>query len=138
MWYIGEHRWDQTAFVWEIEDRETYALVKLGTSRKDKRTNEYKNSNWSYVKFVADAYKHIAELQPKMRIVIKSGGISREPYVNHEISEREDGLVWGKYENIVVFAWAIHEYEDNQGSAGIDTPPVVEEANEEDSEAQPF
>lgn len=138
MWYIGEHRYPQTAFVWKIEDRETYALVTLGTSRKDKQTNEYKNSNWSYVKFVADAYKHISELELKMRIIVKSGGISREPYVDHKTSEREDGLVWPKYEGIVVFAWEPHEYEDNQGGTGIDTPPVVEEASEEDSEAQPF
>ena len=138
MWYIGEHRYSQIATVWEIEDHETYALVKLGTSRKDKRTGEYANSNWSYVRFVADAYKHISELEPKMRIVIKSGGISREPYVNHEISEREDGRVWPKYENIVVFAWGFYEYEDNQGNTGIDTPPVVEEAEEEESSDTPF
>ena len=134
---FGKSNYPQRATVWSVEDKGTYGIVRLSTSRKDKRTGEYANSTWSFVRFVGNAYKNIDKLEREMQISIV-GGISREPYVDPEISTRKDGRVWPKNESIVVFAWEIYEYEDNQGNTGIDTPPVVEEAEEEESSNTPF
>jgi hypothetical protein len=93
---------DAFAVVWEWEDKGKYALVKMGTSRKDKASGEYKNSNWSYVRFVGDAYKDIEgqDLQKKDRIIIRGGSFSREEY------ENTDGKrAWPKNAQITVFKW---------------------------------
>jgi hypothetical protein len=122
-WQIGENKYPQLAVVWEVEDHDTYAIVKLGTSRKDKKTNEYANSNWSFVRFVGEAYKGITEVPEKTRIVIKSGRISQEPYM-------KDGVrTWPKSPQITVFAWA--EVEQSGQPSKQDEPPVVEESSDE-------
>jgi hypothetical protein len=124
MWNIGENKYPQYAVVWEIDDKGTYAVVKLGTSRKDKKTDTYLNSNWSFVRFVGNAYKDIGELKEKDRIVIKSGGISQEPYLD------KDGVKkWPKNPGIVVFAWEFPQPSDGSPKRGtnMDTPPVVED-----------
>jgi hypothetical protein len=124
MWNIGENKYPQYAFVWEIEDKGSYALVKLGTSRKDKKADAYINSNWSFVRFVGNAYKDIDQLKEKDRIVIKAGGISQEPYFDKEGEKK-----WPKSAQIVVFAWEFPESSDGSPKRGanMDTPPVVED-----------
>jgi len=96
---IGKSDYDQQAVVWETEDKGKYALVKLGTSQKDKQSGEYINSNWSFVKFVGEAHKHIMEVEPKTRIIIKKGLISNASYM------KDGQKLYPKYPNIVVFAW---------------------------------
>ena len=118
-WQIGENKYPQQCVVWEKEDRDTYAIVKLGTSRKDKKSGEYANSNWSFVKFVGRAYEGIMDVPDKGRIVIKSGTISQEPYMKDNVK------TWPKSPQIVVFAW---EYpEDRASESEHNAPPIVEE-----------
>ena len=71
----------QRVVIWEVEDKGNYSLVKMGSSRKDKRSGEYANSNWSFVRFVGSAHEKAKELNPKDRIVLKGAGISQEPYM---------------------------------------------------------
>lgn len=124
-WNIGENKYPQIATLWEVEDKGSYAVGKLGTSRKDKRTDEYANSNWSFVRFVANAYPAILDVLPKTRIVIKSGQISQEPYM-------KDGVkTWPKNPNIVVFAFGYQE--DNSNSSNNSHEEFVEEEEEEES-----
>lgn len=124
MWNIGEHRYDQMATVWEIEDKDNYAIVKLGTSRKDKKTGEYVNSSW-FARFVGAAYPSILDVEPKTRIIIKQGGISQEPYLDKK-GEKQ----WPKNAQVVVFAWEEQSEENNSGGGSknkMDNPPAVED-----------
>jgi hypothetical protein len=120
-WQIGENKFPQFAFVWEKEDHDTYAIVKLGTSRKDKKTGDYVNSNWSFVRFVGNAYEGIMDVPDKTRIVIKSGRISSEPY-----QDKDGNRAFPKNPQIVVFAWDYPE--DKSESRNMDKPPVVEDS----------
>jgi hypothetical protein len=119
MLHLGKSEYDQSAFVWEITDKGSYALVKMSTSRKDKESGEYISSNWSFVRFVGKA-KNITEVEPKTRIVIKSGGISQEPYM------KDGEKTYPKNPQIVVFAWDYPEDNPNRNSS-MDTPPTVED-----------
>jgi single-stranded DNA-binding protein len=123
--YIGEHRYDQRATFWKIvEDKGTYAVVSLGTSKKDKEKN-WHNSNWSFCRFVGNAYKGLEELQEKDQIVIVSGLIDREPYVD------KDGVKqWPKNEKITIFAWKKYVPESEESS----DPPLMESDEEEPNE----
>ena len=123
---FGESKYAQFATVWEVEDKETYALVKFSTSRKDKKTDEYLNTSWSFVRFVGNAYNDDLLHMPKQtRIVIKSGGISNEPYI-----DKEGNKAWSKQPKVVVFAWGYPEGEAaSKGSSKrtLDAPPEVED-----------
>jgi hypothetical protein len=123
MIHIGESKYPQLATVWEVESKGSYALVKLGTSRKDAKTKEYVNSNWSFVRFVGSAAEHIGDVEKGKRIVIVSGGISLEPYMKDNVK------TWPKSPQIVVFAW---DYPDGEG------PVSSNHEDEEDSENIPF
>jgi hypothetical protein len=90
---------DQKCTFWKAEDKGTYALVSLSTSRKDKKSDEWKNSNWSFVRFVSKAYEKIDKLDEKDRIVIQAG-MSREKYKDKEGKE-----VWPSQPQMVVFNW---------------------------------
>jgi len=118
---IGESRYEQLATVWEVEDKGNYALVQMSTSRKDKESGKYINSNWGYVRFVSSAYEGITEVKPRTRIVIKQGGISQEPYM------KDGEKVWPKNPQIVVFAW---DYPEGRDIDKMDTPPAVADDDE--------
>lgn len=119
---IGESRYEQLATIWEVEDKGNYALVKMSTSRKDKESGDYINSNWSFVRFVGNAYEGITEVAPKTRIVIKQGAISLEPYM------KDGEKAWPKNPQIVVFAWDYPEGRDIDKA--MDTPPEVADDDE--------
>jgi hypothetical protein len=120
---IGENKYPQLAKVWEVEDKGTYAVVSLGTSRKDKKSDSYKNSNWKFVRFVGNAYEGIMELPLKSTIVIKSGTIDIEEY-----TDKDGNRAWPKQPKITVFAWEMPEPRDGESGGGsMDTPPVVED-----------
>ena len=116
MIYISDK---QFATVWEVTDEGNYSLVKMSTSRKDKKTGEYKNSNWSFVRFVGSAHEKASELKKQTLIVIKGGGISLEPYT------KDGEKAYPKSPQIVVFNFEYPEPKDE--SSRMDTPPVVEE-----------
>lgn len=120
-WQIGENKYPQQAIVWEKEDHGNYAVVKLGTSHKDKKSGEYLNSNWSFVRFVGDAYNDIMDIPDKTRIIIKSGRITQEPYMKDNVK------TWPKSPQITVFAWERLEPRNDQE---MDNPPTIEESEE--------
>lgn len=98
-WNIGKSEYDQIATFWKIkEDHDTWAVVALSTSHKDKN-KEWHNSNWNFVRFVGTAYKNIKTLKEKDKIVIKAGSISSEPY------EKDGKTEYPKTPQIAVFAW---------------------------------
>ena len=115
MIYISER---QFATVWEVEDKGNYSLVKMSTSRKDKDSGEYKNSNWSFVRFVGDAHKKANELSKKDRIVIKGGGISSEPYI------KDGEKMYPKNPQIVIFNWDFPTDVPTMHN-DMDAPPIV-------------
>jgi single-stranded DNA-binding protein len=100
-WSIGENKYPQIATFWKIaEDHDTWAVVSLSTSNKDKDKN-WHNSNWNFVRFVgAEAYKNLKTLNKQDKIVIKSGRISQEQY-----TDKDGKLQFPKNPQITVFAW---------------------------------
>ncbi len=116
----------QRATVWKIEDKGNYTLVQMSTSRKDKKSNTYKNSNWSFVRFVGEAHKKANLLERKSRIVLKGAGLSKEPYTDKDGKE-----VYPENPQFVVFNWEFQE----QGSPSQHTSS---EAVPEDEEIPDF
>ena len=105
-WKIGRDNRDfaQLAKVWEVDNHDSYAVVSLGTSTKNKKTEEYDNSNWRFCRFVGNAYNdELLELEKGTTIEIKSGLISRVPYM------KDGEKTYPKSEQIVIFAWGIPE-----------------------------
>jgi hypothetical protein len=126
MWNVGETKYPQFVTVWKVEDKQNYASVDVSTSRKDKKTGEYVNSNWKYVRFVGNAYNDDLVNMPKQtRIVIKAGGISSEPYV-----DKDGNKAWPKYPGIVVFAWEYPPERSGGNDSQNEEPPEVEETDE--------
>ena len=135
---------DQRCMVWDVEDKENYSLVRMSSSRKDKRSGEYVYSDWSFVKFVKDAYTKSLEVEPKTIIVLKGSGISNESYM-------KDGVkTWPKKPPMVVFNFELFEG-DGEGEEKpkskisskpkakkpkLDEPPQIEDEPEE--EGLPF
>jgi hypothetical protein len=117
--------------IWSVEDRETYSLVKMGSSRKDKRTNEYANTTWSFVRFVGAAHDKAKGLNEKDRIVLKGATVAQEPYM------KDGEKVWPKYPQITVFNFEPYVYENNE-DGGLDKPPVVEEDEDDSDDNMPF
>jgi hypothetical protein len=115
---------DQYAMIWKTEDKGNYHLVSMSTSRKDKKSGNYKSSNWAFVRFVGDAHDKVATLPEKTRILIKAGGISKESY------EQDGETKWPSNPNIVVFNFELPEKNSDTGK--LDTPPVVEEDSDEE------
>jgi len=119
----------QFATVWEVqEDNGNVALVRFTTSRKDKRDGKYKNTSWTYTRWLGDAYKKIDDLvealassdKNMVRVVIK-GGISREEY-----ETKEGERAWPKQPQLMVFNWEFAESYNDGSASGMDTPPQVE------------
>ena len=123
---------DQRFTVWKIEDKKTYALVNMSSSRKDKKTNKYHNSSWGFTRFFGSAYDQLSKLNvtEKTRILVKSGTLSREPYLD------ESGqTIYPKNTQFTVWDFEIYTPPAQQ-DRGMDTPPAVEEDPEQDLENQ--
>jgi hypothetical protein len=90
----------------------------MGSSRKDKSTGEYKNTTWSFGRFVGTAHSKITELGLKKDdvIVLKGATISQEMYM------KDGEKKWPQNPQITVFNWEHYEPEEER-----DSPPVVEE-----------
>jgi len=116
----------QRVTIWNIEMKENHALVRMGSSRKEKSSGEYKNSTWSFVRFVGRAFEKIDQLKEKDRIVLKGAGISQEPY-----TDKEGNIKYPKNPQIVVFNWEPFVPEGNSPSNG-DSAPIVTSSDDED------
>ena len=87
--------------VWEVDKKEHECVLTLGTSRKDKRTDEYLNSNWSSVHFVGDAFEKACRLERGDRITNVRLGLSWEPY------EKDGKKAYTKSPRMVVFDFEV-------------------------------
>jgi len=115
----------QKVTVWDLEDKGGYTLVRMSSSRYDKKEKEYFNSNWSFVRFVGTAHKKISSegLKREDRIVLKGAVFALEPYfVNGEKK-------YPKFPTITVFNW--ERPSDDKDSGGGYKPPVVESDDDE-------
>jgi hypothetical protein len=108
----------QRVRIWEVEDKGKYSVVKMGSSRKDKTSGEYKNTTWSFVRFVGTAHNNISEFGLKKDdvIVLKGANISQEPYM------KDGEKKYPQNPQITVFNWQHYAPDEER-----DTPPVVEE-----------
>jgi hypothetical protein len=124
-------KYPNRATVWEIEDHETWANVKISSSRRDKRItegNQYINTNW-FATFVGDAHNKISELKKGMRIEIVSGTVSQEPYM-------KDGVkTYPKSPKVTIFDFSILSRSEG-GNSGFDKAPAVDAS--EDDQNIPF
>jgi len=115
---------DQFVTIWKVEEEENRSTVTMSSSRKDKKTGEYHNSNWSFVSFVGEAHKKIQKegLAEKAKIRV-NGSFNWEPYL------KEGVKTWAKNPRIVVFGYSLPEEKESSGK--MDTPPIVEEDDSE-------
>ena len=114
----------QRVKIWAIEKRDRYALVRMGSSRKEKSSGDYKNSTWSFVRFVGNAFEKIDDLKERDTIVLKGAGISQEPY------EKDGETRYPKNPQIVVFNWEPFVYED--GGQAQSNAPIVKSSEDEE------
>lgn len=117
------------ATIWSIQKEEKYCVVKLSTSRKDKRTDKYVNSNWSYVKFVGEANQKARNLNEKDKITNIKLAFDNEPY------EKDGQKVYPKFPHITFFDF--DTVDDGRKPKG---KPIIEEGedNEPDDGDLPF
>jgi hypothetical protein len=129
-----------------IDKKEKYSLVKLRTSRKDKKTEEWVSSSWSFVKFIGTAHETIAEIADKLNIaekfdngdakqgipiLIKSLSIENASYIDKISGERK----YPKNYALVVWSWG---WRLDNPEINMDTPPIVANTYEEETEELPF
>lgn len=67
--------------VWRGEYKDNYSEFSISSSRKDRKTDEYINSNFSYVRFVGKAFDKSKELKERDRITNITFGLTLEPYM---------------------------------------------------------
>lgn len=95
--------------IWEVKKEERSCTITMSTSRKDKRSGNYLNSNWSYVQFVGDAYPKACKLNKRDRITNLEFGLSWEPYTN-----KDGDKVFAKSPRFVVFDFEIANNRDSE------------------------
>ena len=117
----------QRVKIWNIEKKERHALVRMSSSRKEKDSGEYKNSTWSFVRFVGRAFEKIDTLSVNDTIVLKGAGLSKEPYTDKNTGE----IKYPQNPQFVVFNWEPFSYEDGGQSSSSSKPPVVESSDED-------
>lgn len=100
---------NQRVTVWKVEDKGKYSEVKFSSARKDKTSGEYKNSTWSFVRFVGEAHKKASTLKEKDRIELKGAGFSIEEY-----TDKEGNRAWPKNPSLVVFNFEKYVPEESQ------------------------
>lgn len=100
--------------VWRGTIHERYAEFSLSTSRKDKKTDEYKNSNWNFVRFVGDAFEESKKLKERDRITNVKFALECEPY-----TDRNGETVYPKSPRIVVFSFEMAENSRSGAKSGV-------------------
>lgn len=103
--------------VWDIDVSDKYTTLKLSTSRKDKDSGEYKNSNWSYVRAVGKAHQLAKGLKQRDRITNVNFSMECEPYVKDGVKQ------FPKSPRITFFEFDVAEGYQNRPSAS----PAVDE-----------
>ena len=115
----------QYATIWSVEAKDKYSVVRLGTSRKDKRDNTYKNSNWSFVRFVGAAHTKLGEIAnpERTRIQLKGATLDLEPY-----TDSTGAVQYPKSVHFTVFNFELAEARE---PSVMDTPPATEDDEDE-------
>jgi len=137
MFWIGTGKYPAVVTVWAIEDKETYAQVRMSTSSKNK-DGTYTSSNWSFIHFIGKAYNAelLAMLPSKtnpIRLEVK-GGFKQESYI-----DKNGETKYPKCPSLTIWSWELSEY--NGGGShktGMDKPPIVEEADDGDEGKLPW
>lgn len=113
---------DTKVTLWKIEDKGKYSEGNVSTSRKNKETNEYVNSNFAFWRFVGKAHNVVKNQPDKTKITNLTIGITREPYM-------KDGVkTFAKEARYVVFDCEL-----------VDKAPEYMPSQENDSESDlPF
>ena len=111
--------------VWDVEVNDNgYAKVNLGTSRKDKKTDEYVNTNWWGVSFVGEAKEFGANLVKGDVVEIVSGQLDN-------VYNKEKKVT---YFNMVVF----DAKKENNNKSEPKVQPKQSEVIEEEDDSFPF
>ena len=122
--------------IWEIEDNDKYATVRMSTSRKAKDNDEYDakiankdgyvNDNFSYVRFIGEAYNQLKKYEVEIGSTITGleFGLDREPYWNKNTEQLE----YPKNDKIVVFSFELPSDKASESNPkNIDRAPKVSE-----------
>lgn len=88
--------------VWRGDIKDKYGEFNLSSSRKDKRDGTYKNSNWSFVRFVGDAFEKCKSIRERDRITNVTFSLEWEPYTNN-MGEK----VYAKSPRMVIFDFEV-------------------------------
>ena len=115
---------DNYVTVWKAESKGKYYEIQMSSSRKDKKSGEYVNSGWSFVRFVAQAAEKAAKLERGDRIILKGAAFSRESYM------KDNEKLWPKNPQLVVFnfEWVDEDRNTDSGETEKeDEAPVVED-----------
>jgi hypothetical protein len=137
--YIIYAKSDSFLTLWQIEDKGKFAEVKMTSGRKDKRDDSYKNSSWSFVRFVNDAFEKVKNCSERDRIRNLTFSLEWEPY-----TDKNGQTVYAKSPRMVVFDFDMAEAAPRgtggTGSKGVRKPsnaPYTDMVDEE-SEELPF
>jgi hypothetical protein len=102
----------QKVTVWSVTGKGKYTEVQFSSSRKGKEEGaEWKNSSWSFVRFVGKAHAKANTLQRKDRIILTQAGMTLEPY-----TDKEGNTAYPKTPAIVVFDFTVAEAPSGQRS----------------------
>jgi hypothetical protein len=116
------------AMLWKVENKGNYSIVQMSSSRKDKKSNTWKNSTWSFVRFVGEAHNKISQIGDvqKVRIEITNAGLSKEEYI-----DKEGNKAWPQNPQLVVFDFNVMGGSGEKSSSPMDTAPkVAQDENE--------
>jgi hypothetical protein len=112
----------QKVTVWKIEPKDKFTEVQFSSSRKEQgEGGGWKNSSWSFVRFVGAAHTKAAGLQRQDRIVLTKAAMSKEPY------EKDGETLYPKNPAMVVFDF---DMADAPAGHNPDVPPQVEDEPE--------
>lgn len=144
------------ATVWEVTDEKSnYAKVRMSTSRKDKKTDEYVTDFSGFVSLVGDAFKRldeiVAEIEENERCRIRLGAC--------DVTNRYDKEKEREYVNFALFGFKLPGEDEDESDGEKKTgskkstkkqppksggkkksapPPLKDEDAEEEDEELPF
>jgi hypothetical protein len=107
------------AKLWEVVDRGKYAEARLSTSAKDRETGAYKNSNWSFVRFVGKAYDKVMEIandEKLPRVKLTKGAFTNESWVDDKGETH-----YPKNPKLVIFDFEFLENSEAPGDESVKT-----------------
>lgn len=121
-----------------VENKGSYSSVKFKTARKDKKTDEWINSTWNFIRFLATANEKIDEIVKELDklekfdngdvksgvpIVLKSVSLENAPY-----TDKDGKKQYPKNYSMIVWNWEFPKDEVSD----MDIPPVIEEPSSDE------